>query len=70
MFKATDTEYAPWLVANSNDKRRTRLNIIADLLSRIPYKEVPREKVKLPKRQKPGGYKDPDYPYRHIPQKF
>ena len=57
-------------MANSNDKRRTRLNIIADLLSRIPYKEVPREKVKLPKRQKPGGYKDPDYPYRHIPQKF
>ncbi|MEX3776777.1 polyphosphate kinase 2 [Pseudomonas sp. MYb118] len=70
MFQASDTEYAPWLVANSNDKRRTRLNIISDLLSRIPYKEVPREKVKLPKRQKPGGYKDPDYPFRHIPQKF
>lgn len=69
MFKATDTEYGPWLVANSNDKRRARLNIISDLLSRIPYKDVPREKVTLPKRQKPGGYREPDYPYRRIPQK-
>ena len=40
MFKATDTDHAPWLVANSNDKRRARLNIISDLLSRIPYKDV------------------------------
>ena len=70
MFKGTDTEYAPWLVANSNDKRRTRLNIISDLLSRIPYKEVLREKITLPKRQKPGGYREPDYPFRHIPEIF
>jgi polyphosphate kinase 2 len=70
MFKATDTEHAPWLVANSNDKRRARLNIITDLLSRIPYKEIPREKVTLPKRQKPGSYREPDYPFRHIPEKF
>ncbi|MCW8275148.1 polyphosphate kinase 2 [Pseudomonas sp. PCH199] len=68
MFKATDTEYGPWLVTNSNDKRRARLNIITDLLSRIPYKNVPREKVTLPKRQKPGGYREPDYPFRHIPE--
>ena len=70
MFKATDTEYGPWLVANSNDKRRARLNIITDMLSRIPYKNVPQEKVILPKRQKPGSYREPDYPYRHIPEKF
>ncbi|MGB7647089.1 MAG: polyphosphate kinase 2, partial [Pseudomonas fluorescens] len=57
MFKMTDTDHAPWLVANSNDKRRARLNIITDLLSRIPYEDVPRETVKLPKRQKPGGYR-------------
>ncbi|WP_137817592.1 polyphosphate kinase 2 [Pseudomonas sp. 2FG] len=70
MFKATDSEYAPWLVANSNDKRRARLNIITDLLSRIPYGDIPREKVKLPKRQKPGGYREPDYPFRFIPGRF
>jgi len=70
MFKATDTEHGPWLVADSNDKRRARLNIISDLLSRIPYKEVPREKVVLPKRQKPGGYQASDHPLRRVPQKF
>ncbi|WP_419710142.1 polyphosphate kinase 2 [Pseudomonas sp. NFX224] len=70
MFEATDTDHGPWLVADSNDKRRARLNIISDLLSRIPYKDVPREKVVLPKRQKPGGYREPDYPLRRIAQKF
>ncbi|BCX68312.1 MULTISPECIES: polyphosphate kinase 2 [Pseudomonas] len=70
MFQATDTDYGPWLVADSNDKRRARLNIISDLLSRIPYKNVQREQVKLPKRQKPGSYREPDYPFRRIPEKF
>jgi polyphosphate kinase 2 len=70
MFKATDTEYAPWLVVHSDDKRRARLNIISDLLSRIPYAEVPRKKVKLPERQKPGNYQEPDYPYKFIPERY
>ena len=47
-----------------------RLNIISHLLSRIPYKEAPREKVKLPDRQKAHGYTDPDYPYKLIAEKF
>jgi polyphosphate kinase 2 len=50
MFLATDTPWAPWFVARSDDKRRARLNIIEHLLANIPYKSVPREKVKLPKR--------------------
>ena len=70
MFKATDTDLAPWHVANSNDKRRARLNIISDLLSRIPYEDVKREKVKLPKRQKPGDYREPDYPYKYVAEKL
>ena len=70
MFKATDKEYAPWLVVDSNDKRRARLNIITDLLSRIPYKEVRREKVVLPKRQKAADYREPDHPYHFIPAKY
>ncbi|MBK6008170.1 polyphosphate kinase 2 [Ramlibacter ginsenosidimutans] len=70
MFKATDTEFAPWFVAHTDDKRRGRLNIISDLLSRIPYKQVKRDKVELPKRQKAGGYREPDYPYRHIAERF
>jgi hypothetical protein len=70
MFKATDSDHAPWLVANSNDKRRARLNILSDLLSRIPYQDVTREKVVLPKRQKPGGYRELDHPLRRVPEKF
>ena len=50
MFMATDTAWAPWFVARSDDKRRARLNIIEHLLASIPYEDVPREKVKLPKR--------------------
>ncbi|HQR50556.1 MAG TPA: polyphosphate kinase 2 [Methylophilaceae bacterium] len=70
MFAKTDTSWAPWFVANSDDKKRARLNIISHLLSRIPYEEAPREKVKLPKRQKPGDYVEPNYPYKFVPEKF
>ena len=68
MFVATDTEWAPWYVARSEDKKRVRLNIITHLLSQVPYKAMPREKVKLPKRQKASGYKEPDYPYKFVPE--
>ena len=70
MFAATDTDFAPWHVVNSDHKRRARLNIIAHILGHVPYKTAPREKVKLPKRQKPGHYEEPDYPYRYIREKF
>ncbi len=70
MFEATDTDFAPWFVARSDDKRRARLNIITDLLSRIPYKKAPREKVKLPERQKRGGYKEPRHPFKYIKERF
>ena len=69
MFKYTDIKQAPWWVVHSDDKKRSRLNCIAHLLSLIPYEEVPHEKVKLPKRQKPGDYVEPDYPFRWIPEK-
>jgi polyphosphate kinase len=68
MFKATDTAWAPWFVARSDDKRRARLNIITHLLSKVPYKKVPREKVKLPKRQTAKKYKSPHYPFKFIPE--
>src|SRR5215468_12025211 len=58
MFEATDTEFAPWYIVPSDDKRRARLNCISHLLSLIPYKKVSREKVKLPKRSKQGAYDD------------
>jgi hypothetical protein len=70
MFTATDTNHAPWFVAPSNDKKRVRLNIISHILASIPYQEVKREKPKLPKRQDPGGYREPKYPYKIIPSVY
>jgi polyphosphate kinase len=70
MFANTDTPFAPWFVADANDKKRVRLNVISHLLSQIPYKELPGEKVKLPKRQDAGHYHEPDYPYKYVPEKF
>ena len=70
MFAASDTPHAPWYVARSDDKRRARLNIIAHLLDHVPYKDAPREKVKLPKRQKAQGYREPDYPYKFIEERY
>jgi polyphosphate kinase len=70
MFLATDTSWAPWYVVHSDDKRRARLNALTHILSKIPYEELPRAKVELPKRQHRGGYKDSDYPFRFIPEVF
>jgi polyphosphate kinase 2 len=71
MFKATDTPWAPWYVAKSEDKKRVRLNIISHLLSQIPYKKLPHEKVDLPKRKDLGKkYKAADYPFKFIPEAF
>jgi len=58
MLKSTDTEFAPWHILHSDDKKRARLNCISHLLSLVPYKKAPREKVKLPNREKKGAYDD------------
>jgi len=58
MFKATDTKWAPWHILRSDDKKRARLNGIRHILDLIPYKKVPRDKVKLPKRSTKGAYDD------------
>jgi polyphosphate kinase 2 len=66
MFAKSDTSWAPWYVVPSNDKKRARLAIISHILEKVPYKKVKPEKIKLPKRQKAQGYKEPDYPYKYI----
>jgi polyphosphate kinase len=66
MFAATDTAWAPWYVVRSDDKRRTRLNVISHLLSRVPYEDLPRDRVRLPERQKAGGYTEPNYSYKYV----
>ncbi len=70
MFAATDTSWAPWYVARSEEKRRVRLNIISHLLQHVPYKDLSQEeKVKLPKR-KVGHYQGASYPFRMVDERF
>jgi hypothetical protein len=70
MFAATDTSWAPWYVARSEDKQKVRLNIISHLLTKVPYKDVPRAKVKLPDRQKKHDYVEPEYPYKYVAERY
>jgi len=70
MLAATDTSWAPWYIAHTDDKMRGRLNIITHLLSLIPYQPLELREVTLPKRQKSGGYVEPNLPLRYIPTPF
>jgi polyphosphate kinase 2 len=70
MLAATDTSWAPWFVANTDDKKRGRLNIISHLLAHVPYEPLAHRVVKLPRRQSAGGYVEPDLPLRLVPEKF
>jgi hypothetical protein len=69
MFRATDTAWAPWFIANTDDKKRGRLNIISHLLSQVPYEPLEPADVTLPKRHVSMGGES-DMPMRHIPTPF
>src|SRR6187200_1293177 len=58
MLEATDTDFAPWYIVRSDDKKRARLNLISHFLGLIPYQTAPREKVKLPNRDEKHAYDD------------
>jgi polyphosphate kinase 2 len=72
MLAATDTKHAPWYIVRSDDKKRARLNCISHLLTLIPHKKLPREKVILPKRSNKGKYDDQASikKRRYIPEKY
>jgi polyphosphate kinase 2 len=70
MFAATDTAWAPWYVARTDDKKRGRLNLITHLLSQVPYEPLEARDITLPKRQGPDGYVEPNAPMRFIPTPF
>jgi len=70
MFRETDTSWAPWYVANTDDKKRGRLNIISHLLSLVPYEPLAMPDTKLPKRDEDKDYVEPHLPLRYVPEKF
>ena len=70
MFATTDIPAAPWYVADSNEKRRARLNIIGHILDTIPYQREETAPVVLPPRQKKGDYREPQRHPRQVPSRF
>ena len=70
MFAATDTKVAPWYVANSDDKRRARLNIISHILDMVPYEREEQAPVALPLRQEKGDYREPRAQRHEVPMRF
>jgi polyphosphate kinase len=72
MLSATDSKHAPWYIVRSDDKRKARLNCISHLLSMIPYRKVPREKARLPKRKTKHAYNDqaPLQRRRFVPDRY
>ena len=71
MLAATDTGWAPWFVADNDDKKRGRLNIITHLLSQIPYEPLPtRRREDAQEAERRGGTSDPELPLHHIPTPF
>ena len=72
MLKATDSRHAPWFIVRSDDKKKARLNCISHLLSTIPYRKAPREKIELPERSSKGKYDDQISlkGRRFVPEKF
>ncbi len=71
MFAYTDTRESPWYVVEGDDKRRARLNVISHLLSLIPYKKVPKEKIILPPLEKDVNYiRPPMSKQKFVPEKY
>jgi polyphosphate kinase 2 len=68
MFAATDTPWAPWYVALSDDKKKLRLNVLSHILSQVPYKEIKAETVKLPKRKIDKKYVGPKLTLKYVPE--
>lgn len=70
MFVATDTEWAPWYVARSENKKRVRLNVLSHTLERIPVGRIEKQgKIEFPER-KVGRYTPKDLPLKFIPERF
>ncbi|MEC5387717.1 polyphosphate kinase 2 [Uliginosibacterium sp. H3] len=68
MFASTDTPWAPWFVARSEDKKRVRLNVLSHILKQIPYEDLPSKPVKFPKRKIGQRYKAVHHPFKYVPE--
>jgi hypothetical protein len=70
MLEATDTAFAPWFVVKSDDKKRARLNVIAHMLSRVPYKKLKSNAEPLPKHRKVSKGLEPRRRLKFVPEAY
>lgn len=71
MFHYTDTRIAPWYVVNANSKKRSKLNCIAHLLTKIPYTYKSEKKIELPKLKRDDSYvRPPMYEQTFVPEVY
>jgi hypothetical protein len=71
MFDRTHTAEAPWWVVQAVDKKRARLNMIAHLLTQVPYGDVPKQDVQLPDRVRHADYvRHPVSPELFVPEVY
>jgi hypothetical protein len=70
MFAYTDTRDSPWFVAEADDKRTARLNLISHLLEQTPYERVDRTPVAFPPRQERPDVRPPIDMQTFVPERF
>ncbi len=70
MLEHTNTEWAPWVIADMNDKKSGRLSIVRHLLDQIPYQDMTPPPLELPDRQPQGDYETPDWSHLSMPAKY
>ncbi|HZA19821.1 MAG TPA: polyphosphate kinase 2 [Actinomycetota bacterium] len=70
MFAFTDIKESPWYVVDAEDKRSARLNLIAHLLSLLPYEALPEDRIELPERQERAYVRPPKSDQTMIPERY
>jgi polyphosphate kinase 2 len=70
MLTHTDIPEAPWYVVDAEDKKSARLNLIAHLLSHLPYEEITREPIQLPPRQERVYRRPPIDSQKWVPKRY
>ncbi len=69
MFEHTDTQFSPWYVVESDNKKRARINCINHFLNSIHYTEVESPEVVLPDRVQQKNYERPPRSiYNYVPE--
>ena len=69
MMEHTDTDFSPWYIVESDIKKKSRVNCISHILSKIPYQDIEHETVELPERTPADSYERPSRSrFNYVPE--